>query len=167
MKNNYVLPPKKSWIRRSRVVFFSLRVPKPWPFWHFGLNNSLSKGAILCFVGYLASLASTHWMPRAFFLIVTTRNISRLWLIFLIGKYYLWPRATVFLFVCFDFLVALSAMAYGDSQARGPIGAVAAGLHHSNTSSEPRLWPTPQLTAIPDPQSTEQGQRSNLRPCGC
>ena len=43
-------------------------------------------------------------------------------------------------------------MAYGSSQARGPIGAVAAGLHHShsNSGSELRLQPTPQLTATPD-----------------
>jgi len=42
--------------------------------------------------------------------------------------------------------------AYGVSQARGPIGAIAAGLHqrHSNAGSEPRLQPTPQLTATPD-----------------
>ena len=44
-------------------------------------------------------------------------------------------------------------MAYGGSQARGLIGAIAAGLcqGHSNTRSEPRLQPTPQLTATPDP----------------
>ena len=44
-------------------------------------------------------------------------------------------------------------MAYEGSQATGRIGAVAAGLHHShsNAGSEPRLRPTPQLTAIPDP----------------
>ena len=43
--------------------------------------------------------------------------------------------------------------AHGGSQARGQIGAVAAGLHHrhSNTRSEPCLRPTPQLTATPDP----------------
>ena len=54
-------------------------------------------------------------------------------------------------------------MAYGDSQARGRIGAVATGLHqsHSNAGSEPRLQPTPQLTATPDPQPTEQGQGLN------
>ena len=42
--------------------------------------------------------------------------------------------------------------AYGGSQARGRIGAVATGLHqsHSNAGSEPRLQPTPQLTATPD-----------------
>ena len=44
-------------------------------------------------------------------------------------------------------------VSYGCSQARGPIGAAAAGLHpsHSNVESEPCLPPTPQLTAMPDP----------------
>ena len=43
--------------------------------------------------------------------------------------------------------------AYGNSQARDPVGAAAAHLHHShsNSGSKPRLWPTPQLTAMPDP----------------
>ena len=43
--------------------------------------------------------------------------------------------------------------AYGGSQARGPIGAVATGLRrsHSNAGSEPSLRPTPQLRATPDP----------------
>jgi len=42
--------------------------------------------------------------------------------------------------------------AYGGSQARGRIGAVVTGLRqsHSNAGSEPRLRPTPQLTATPD-----------------
>ena len=44
-------------------------------------------------------------------------------------------------------------MAYGDSQARGLIGAVVAGLCqcHSNARSEPYFQPMPQLTAMPDP----------------
>ena len=44
-------------------------------------------------------------------------------------------------------------MAYGGSQARGRNGATARSLHHShsNTGSEQRLQPTPQLTAMPDP----------------
>ena len=44
-------------------------------------------------------------------------------------------------------------MAYGGSQARGLIRAVAASLRHShsNMGSEPRLRPTPQPTATPDP----------------
>ena len=43
--------------------------------------------------------------------------------------------------------------AYGGSQARGQIGAVASGLwlNQSNVESRPRLQPTPQPTAVPDP----------------
>ena len=43
--------------------------------------------------------------------------------------------------------------AYGGSQAKGRIRAVAAGPHqsHSNMGSEPCLQPTPQLMATPDP----------------
>ena len=48
----------------------------------------------------------------------------------------------------FVFMVAL--MAYGGSQARGPIRAVATGLHHGSSESELHLQPTPQLTAMPD-----------------
>ena len=49
-----------------------------------------------------------------------------------------------FLFCLFAFSRA-AAMAYGGSQARGLIGAVATGLHHShsNAGSEPHLQPTP------------------------
>ena len=59
-------------------------------------------------------------------------------------------------------------MAYGGSQARGQIRAVATGLRqsHSNTGAELRLQPTPQLTAMPDPQPTEQGQGPNPQPHG-
>ena len=44
-------------------------------------------------------------------------------------------------------------MLNGGSQARGPIGAIAAGLHqsHSTVGSELCLRPTLQLTATPDP----------------
>ena len=43
-------------------------------------------------------------------------------------------------------------MAYGDSQARGPIRAIAMSLcqSHSNSGSEPSLQSTPQLMAMPD-----------------
>ena len=54
-----------------------------------------------------------------------------------------------FVFLSFFFLRA-TPMANGGSQARGLIGAIAAGLchSHSNTGSKPRLRPTPQLTAF-------------------
>ena len=44
-------------------------------------------------------------------------------------------------------------MAYGSSQARGRIGAEAAGLghSHSNGGSKLHLRPMPQLMAMPDP----------------
>ena len=54
----------------------------------------------------------------------------------------------------FNFLLFSAApKACGGSQARGPIGAIAAGLHHShsNTGSQPCLRPTPQLPATPGP----------------
>ena len=49
----------------------------------------------------------------------------------------------------FFFLFMDTPAAYGSSQAKGQIGAAAAGLRHSHshTGSEPRLRPTPQLTA--------------------
>ena len=59
----------------------------------------------------------------------------------------------IFLFFCLFLLFLWAApAAYGGSQARGPIRAVATGLRqsHSNAGSEPRLQPTPQLTATPD-----------------
>ena len=46
-------------------------------------------------------------------------------------------------------------VAYGSSQARGPIRAAAAGQSHSNTGSKLRLQPTPQLTATLDPRPSE------------
>ena len=57
-----------------------------------------------------------------------------------------------FLFFFLPFLGPLPA-ACGGSQARGPTGALATGLDHShsNAGSKPHLWPTPQLTATPDP----------------
>lgn len=56
-----------------------------------------------------------------------------------------------FLWSCF---FGATLVAYGgSSQARGQIGAVASGLHHSHShmGSEPHLRPTPQLTVMTDP----------------
>ena len=60
--------------------------------------------------------------------------------------------------ICFFFfglfIISWAApSAYGGSQAKGQIGAVAAGLRqsHSNVGSELRLRPAPQLTAMLDP----------------
>ena len=58
-----------------------------------------------------------------------------------------------FYFIFFFGLFRATPMAYGGSQARGQIGPVATSLRRSNSNagSEPRLQPTPQLTATPDP----------------
>uniref|UniRef100_A0A8D0RRC0 Glycerophosphodiester phosphodiesterase domain containing 1 n=1 Tax=Sus scrofa TaxID=9823 RepID=A0A8D0RRC0_PIG len=53
----------------------------------------------------------------------------------------------------FYFFCLAEPASYASPQARGRIGAIAAGLHHShsNTGSEPHLRSTPQLTATLDP----------------
>ena len=68
------------------------------------------------------------------------------------------PWASFFFLSFLSFVVVVVAIswaapaAYGGSQARGLIGAVATGLRqsHSNAGSKPRLQPTPQLTATLD-----------------
>ena len=86
-------------------------------------------------------------------------------------KFPLWkPKIwfqNLFFFFCLFFAISRAApAAYGGSQARGRIGAVATGLRQSqsNAGSEPRLQPTPQLMAAPDRQPTEQGQGPNPQP---
>ena len=61
-------------------------------------------------------------------------------------------QSQFFFFLSFCHFRAAPA-AYGDSQARGLTRAVGAGLRqsHSNAESKPRLQPTPQFTAMPDP----------------
>ena len=51
-------------------------------------------------------------------------------------------------------------------QARSRIGATIDSLHNSNAKSELLLQPTPQLSAMPDPQPIERDQGSNLHPHG-
>ena len=58
-------------------------------------------------------------------------------------------------FFFFFGLFRVTSVAYGGTQARSQIGAVAAGLHHSHgqhgSGSEPCLRPMLQLIATPDP----------------
>ena len=56
------------------------------------------------------------------------------------------------LFFCLFAISWATPAAYGGSQARGRIEAIAAGLRqsHNSAGSEPRLRPTPQLLATPD-----------------
>ena len=83
---------------------------------------------------------------------------------FILGACYVFCTPSMSLFFFFNFFILLlfffvfllflwaAPAAYGGSQARGQIRAVAAGLRqsHSNAGYEPRLQPTPQLTATPD-----------------
>ena len=66
---------------------------------------------------------------------------------------YIYECVCVYIYKIFFlvFLFRASPVAYGSSQARGLIGAVAAGHSHSHshTRSELSLQPTPQLTAMP------------------
>ena len=57
----------------------------------------------------------------------------------------------------FFFLFRAAPIAYGSSQAKGPIRARAAhqSHSHSNTGCKPHLQPTTQLMASADPQPTE------------
>uniref|UniRef100_A0A8D2A791 Serine/threonine kinase 31 n=2 Tax=Sus scrofa TaxID=9823 RepID=A0A8D2A791_PIG len=70
----------------------------------------------------------------------------------------------LFFFFCLFAISWAAPAAHGGSQARGRIGAAGTGLRqsHSNTGSKPCLQPTPQLTATPDRQPTEQGQGPSL-----
>ena len=59
----------------------------------------------------------------------------------------------VFYFFYFFVFSRAALVAYGGSQAKGLIGAVAASLQnsHSNVGSKPPLQATPQLKTTPDP----------------
>ena len=59
---------------------------------------------------------------------------------------------SIYLFIYFR----AAPVAYGSSQARGQIRAIAAGLPQPQQMGiQAILQPTPQLTATPDPQPTE------------
>ena len=65
----------------------------------------------------------------------------------------LWEIHFYFFFLCLFAISRAIPATYGGTQATGLIGAVAAGLHHSHSStgSKPCLQPTPQRMAKPDP----------------
>ena len=62
-------------------------------------------------------------------------------------------KCFLFFIFCLFAISRAAPGAYGGSQARGVIGAVASSLHHShsNVGFKLHLRPTPQLTATPDP----------------
>ena len=72
----------------------------------------------------------------------------------ILGDYILTSVLSCFLvFVCLFAISWTAPTAYGGSQARGQIEAIAADLcqSHSNTGSEPRVQPATQLMAMLDP----------------
>ena len=72
-----------------------------------------------------------------------------------LGFFFLGGRGWVFL------LFRAAPKAYGRSQARGQIRAIASSLL---STYHPSLSPIPQLMATPDPWPIELGQGSNLHP---
>ena len=81
-------------------------------------------------------------------------KFKRIQLLFKFFFYYF-----IILFIYFLNLFRATSVAYRGSQARGLIGAVAAGLRHSHS----KLGSEPQLMTTPDPEPTERGQGSNLQ----
>ena len=85
-------------------------------------------------------------------------------LIIYIGVGLLDHMITLFNFFCL--LFRATSMAYGGSQARSQIGAVAASLHHShsNPGSKPYLQSTPQLmaTLVLNPLTEARDQNLNF-----
>ena len=68
-------------------------------------------------------------------------------------------------FFFYDLLILIFTVtpaAYGNSQARGWIGAASLHHSHSNDGSELHLRPMLQLAVTPDSYPTEKGQRLNL-----
>ena len=75
------------------------------------------------------------------------------WLVFLLYQSYKKICITQIIYIYIFWLFRATSVAYGSSQARGPVGAAAAGLHHShsNTGSELCLQSIPRLMAMLDP----------------
>ena len=135
--------PTSSWIPVGTVNFWAMMgAPQLVYFWN---NENVLKLTVVmvadiseCIKSYLIGLH--EWILWN----VNYSSIKLLFFIYFILFY--------FIFCLFAFSWAVH-MAYGGSQVRGLIRAVATGLHqsHSNAGSESRLRPTPQLMATPDP----------------
>uniref|UniRef100_A0A8D1F786 Transthyretin n=1 Tax=Sus scrofa TaxID=9823 RepID=A0A8D1F786_PIG len=99
----------------------------------------------ICPIHTMEKSKGTYWISIAPLPILQSEihNILRGKLLFLF----------IYLFFCLFAFSRADPEAYGGSQAKSGIRAVAAGLRHShsNVGSEPLLQPTPQLTAMPDP----------------
>ena len=90
-------------------------------------------------------------------------KIFQIWTVILFYHYYYYYYYYYYYFVFLSFRAAPTA--YGGSQAMGPIRTAAASLHqsHSNSGSEPCLWPT-YSTAHSSAGSLTHRERPRVEP---
>ena len=87
-------------------------------------------------------------------LIIPNQNLQRALAECLMTELMLHLKVTSsFIIIIIILLFSAAPVAYGSFQARGRIGAAAAGLRHIHSSarSEPHLQTIPQFMAMPDP----------------
>ena len=93
---------------------------------------------------FISNLCKSFIFSDCLLMIITFCIIGIQSSIFDIVFYQQWEH---WIFFFFFFLFRASPMAYGGSQAKGLIRAIAASIRqsHSNVRSEPHLWPIPDL----------------------
>ena len=123
-------------------------VKGPLPPTTLSLTHNLTSGGIKC----PSIVLATAFHPKGFLFLQVPWYYENFYPV-LIQLPSLSASSSTFFFFCLFVFSRATPTAYGGSQARGLIGAVAAGLHqsHSNAGSKLRLQPTPQLTAKLDP----------------
>ena len=133
----------------GEVVFVVKHLPK-----HFCFSDSIF---------FLGDNKNISWKP-----ILSTSSFCIQVLLLQSQIYFLLYYFFLFFIFCLCAFSRASPVAYGGSQARGPVRSVATSLHHSHSNgrSETCLWPIPQLKATPDPHPTERGQGVNPQPHG-
>ena len=128
----FELTPKSTYLHGLSPLLFLLTM---WPKRNFPLNPCSLKS-------WMGFVVLSYW-----------ELWTKCWTPYCSEEYFfIFYRLFFFFFALFAFSRPVP-LAHGDSQARGLIGAVATGLHHShnNARSEPRPQPTPQQTEMLDP----------------
>ena len=101
----------------------------------------------MAWVAAVVGVQSLAWeLPYAIGTVQKQTNKQKLFSVLIFLNFLLFLLINLFL------LFKAAPAADGCSQARGPIGATTAGLHHSHSNArcEPHLRPTPQLMATLD-----------------